>query len=169
MREKKKSHQKDLCHVIIDFKKASDKVCHAVLWVTMKKYNISANLIQAIKHLYDKAVLFYGSIEDWFRTTIGVRQGCLLSSNLFKTFLERITTDALEDHEGTVSIGGRTITNLRFAVGIYGLAGEEEGRGGGRKLVERFDKASTAHGKEISAEKTKLMTNSTSGINKEIK
>ena len=27
----------------------------------------------------------------------------------------RVTTDALEDHEGTVSIGGRTTTNLRFA------------------------------------------------------
>ena len=41
-------------------------------------------------------------------------------------FLERITTDALEDHNGTVSIGGRAITNLRFADDIDGLAGEEE-------------------------------------------
>ena len=37
------------------------------------------------------------------------------------------------------------------------------------KLIERLDKASTAYGMEISAEKTKLMTNNTSGINKEIK
>ena len=36
-------------------------------------------------------------------------------------------THALEEnHEGTVSIGGRTITNLRFADDIGGLAGEEE-------------------------------------------
>ena len=35
-------------------------------------------------------------------------------------------TDALEDHEGTVSIGGRTITNLSFADDIDGLEGEEE-------------------------------------------
>ena len=33
---------------------------------------------------------------------------------------------ALEDHTGTVNIGGRTITNLRFADDIDGLAGEEE-------------------------------------------
>ncbi|WP_293703486.1 hypothetical protein, partial [Thiolapillus sp.] len=45
---------------------------------------------------------------------------------LFNIFLERIMTDALEDHEGTVSIGGRTIINLRFADDIDGLAGEEE-------------------------------------------
>ena len=35
-------------------------------------------------------------------------------------------TGALEDHEGTVSIGGRAITNLRFADDIDCLAGEEE-------------------------------------------
>ena len=74
-------------------------------------------------------------------------------------------TDTFEDHEGTVSIGGRTITNLRFADDIDGLAGEEELA----NLVERLDKASTAYGMEIGAEKTKLMTNNTSGINTEIK
>ena len=37
------------------------------------------------------------------------------------------------------------------------------------KVVERLDKASTAYDIETSAEKTKLMTNKTSGINKEIK
>ena len=75
-------------------------------------------------------------------------------------------TDALEDHEGTVSIRGRTITNLRFLDDIDGLAGEEEEP---ENLVERHDKASTAYGMEISAEKTKLKTNNTSGINTEIK
>ena len=35
-------------------------------------------------------------------------------------------TDALEDHKGTVSIGGRTITSLGFADDLDGLAGEEE-------------------------------------------
>ena len=75
-------------------------------------------------------------------------------------------TDALEDHEGTVSIGGRTITNLRFADDIDGLAGEKEELA---KLVERLDKASAAYGMEIRTEKSKLMTNNTSGINTEIK
>ena len=84
----------------------------------MKKYNISTNFIRVIRNLHDKAtsaVLFNSSIGDWFRT-----QGCLLSPALFNIFLERITTDALEDHEGTVSIGGRAITNLRFADDIDG-------------------------------------------------
>ena len=110
----------------------------------MKKYNISTNLIRVIKNLYDKAtsaVLFNGSIGDRFRTTVGVRQGCLLSTTLFIIFLEKIMTDGLEDHEGTVSIGGRTITNLRFANDIDGLAEEEEEVA---DLVKSLDKASIA-------------------------
>ena len=62
-------------------------------------------------------------------------------------------TDALEDHEGTVSIGGRTVTNLCVIDDVDGLAGEEELA----KLVECLDKTSTAYGMEISDEKTKLM------------
>ena len=64
-------------------------------------------------------------------------------------------TEALEDHEGTVSIGDRTVTNLHFANDIDGLAGKEEELA---KLVQRLDKVSTAYGMEIGAEKTKLMT-----------
>ena len=75
-------------------------------------------------------------------------------------------TDALDNHEGTVSIGGRTITNLRFADDIIGLVGEEEELA---KLAEHLNKASTAYGMEISAEMIKLMTKNTSSINKEMK
>ena len=38
------------------------------------------------------------------------------SHTVIVIFLERIMSDALEKHDGNVSIGGRNITNLRFAV-----------------------------------------------------
>ena len=139
--EKYLQHLQDLYHVFIDFKKAFSRVWHAALWATMKKYNISTNVIQVIKNLHNKAtsaVLFNSSIGDWFRTTVGVRQGCLLSPTLLNIFLERIMTDTLEDHKGTVSVAGRTITNLCFADDIDGLAGKEEELA---NLVERLDKA----------------------------
>ena len=115
--EKYLQHQQNLYHVFIDFKKAFDRVWHAALWATMRKYNISANLVRTIEQLYDKAtsaVQMNGSTGEWFRTTVGVRQGCLLSPTLSNIFLERIMSDALEEHDGKVSIGGRNITNLRF-------------------------------------------------------
>ena len=65
--EKYLQHQQDLYHVFIDFKKAFDRVWHAALWASMKKYNISTNFIQVIKNLYNKAtsaVLFNSSIGD---------------------------------------------------------------------------------------------------------
>ena len=73
--------------------------------------------------------------------------------------------DALEDNEGTVSIGCRTITNLRFADDIDGLAGREQEL---VKLVNRLEEASTAYGMQISAQKTQLMTNNTNGISTDI-
>ena len=167
--EKHLQHQQDLYHVFIDFKKAFDRVWHAALWATMKSYNISSNIIKVVENLYDRAssaVLFNGTTGEWFRTTVGVRQGCLLSPTLFNLFLERIMTDALADHEGSISICGRTITNLRFADDIDGLAGSEEEL---TSLVEHLDKTSQAYGMEISAEKTKVMTNNPQGFKKEIK
>ena len=44
----------------------------------------------------------------------------------FQHQLRENNDDALEDHEGTVSIGGKTITNLRCADDINGLAGQEQ-------------------------------------------
>ena len=129
----------------------------------MRKYNINANLVRTIEQLYDKAtsaIQMNGSIGEWFRTTVGVRQGCLLSPTLFNIFLERIMSDAQEEHDGKVSIGGRNITNLRFADDIDVLAEEEHLEA----LEESFDKTCTRYKMEISAEKTKLMTNCANGI-----
>ena len=67
-------------------------------------------------------------------------------------FLKRIMTNALENHEGTVSSGGRRTTNLRFADDIDGLAGEEEEMA---KLVERLDKGINT---EIKVNGQKLQT-----------
>ena len=109
----------------------------------MRKYNICANLVRAIEQLYDKvtsAVQMNGKIGEWFRATVGIRQGCLLSATFFNIFLERIMTDALEEHDGKVSVGGRNITNLQFTDDIDALAEEEQEL---EALVESLDKTCT--------------------------
>ena len=92
--EKYLQYQQNLYHVFIYFKKAFNRVWHEALWATMRKYNINDSIKRAIENLYDKAqsaVLFNSSTGEWFRTTVGDRQGCLLSPTLFNIFLERIT------------------------------------------------------------------------------
>ena len=135
----------------------------------MRKYNINANLVRTIEQLYDKAtsaIQMKSSIGEWFRTTVGVRQGCLLSPTFFNIFLERIMSDALEEHDRKVSIGDRNITNLRFVYDIDALAEEEQEL---EALVESLDKTCTRYKMEISGEKTKLITNSINGIQRDIK
>ena len=133
--------------------------------------SISANLVCTIGQLYDKAtspVQMNGSIGERFRTTVGIRQGCLLPPTLFNIFLERIMSDAVEEHDGKVSTGGRNITNLWFADDIDALAEEEQDLEL-EAVVEILHKAFTRYKMEISAEKTKLMTNSANGIQRETK
>ena len=70
------------------------------------------------------------------------------------------------EHEEKVSIGGKNISNLRFADDLDALAEEEQELVG---IVESLDKTCTRYKMEISAEKFKLMINSDNGTQKEIK
>ena len=80
---------------------------------------------------------------------------------LFNIFLERIMCEALDDHEGRVSIGGRLITNFRFADDIVVNAKEEEEAG---VLVDRRDTTTTIYKMEIGPDKTKVITNNPNGF-----
>ena len=109
-----------------------------------------------LKHFADNFSMTFSMSKTKFTVFrkgdfLAASQGCFVN-----IFLERIMTDALEDHEGTVSIGCRTITILLFANDIGGLAGQ---KGELAKLVERLDKASTTYGMEISAKKTPQKNN----------
>ena len=70
-------------------------------------------------------------------------------------------SDARKEHDGKVSIDGRYITNLRFADDIDDLTEEKQEL---EALVESLDKTCTRYEMQISAEKTKLITNSANCI-----
>ena len=74
--------------------------------------------------------------------------------------------EALDDHEGSVSIGGQLITNFRFADDIVVNAEEEEEAG---VLVDQLDRIITRYKMEIGPDKTKLTTNNPNGFQREIK
>ena len=74
--------------------------------------------------------------------------------------------EALDDHDGSVSIGGRLITNFRFADAIVVNAEEEEEAG---VLVDRLDRITIRYKMEIGPDKTKVTTNNPNGFQGEIK
>ena len=73
--------------------------------------------------------------------------------------------EALDDHEGSVSIGGRLITNFLFADDIVVNAEEEEEAG---VLIDRLDRTTTRYQIEIGPDKTEVMTNNPNGFQRGI-
>ena len=160
-------HQRDLFPHFIDFKKAFDRVWHAGLWQVLKNFNTEKGLVQTIQALDDNstsAILMNSQLGEIFKTTEGIRQGCLLSPILFNLFLQKIMQETLHDHHTSISIGGRPICNLRFTdIDLMDSKNREL-----QDLTNRLVDRATAYVQEVSTEKSKIMTNSTNTISTNI-
>ena len=144
--------------VFIDYKKAFDRVWHYGLFSVLQQYGVPRKLINIIRDLYSKAkscIRVNNNLTDWFETTIGVRQGCLLSPVLFNVFLENILAEAFEDCKKLgINVDGYKLKDLRFADDIALIADSENDL---QTLVERVHDISKKYGMKISIPKTKAM------------
>ena len=71
-----------------------------------------------IKSLYansTSAVILNNAESEFFKTSVGVRHGCLLSPTLFNLFLEEIMIETKSNYSSYISVGGRPPWNLKFA------------------------------------------------------
>jgi len=147
----------ELVNVFIDFKKAFDRVWHTGMFKVMQHYNIPRKLTALIENLYRQAVSAVRigcDISGWFSQTVGVRQGCVLSPDLFNLFLDHVLGEALEAYEGGALVNGQRVSDLRFADDID-LMGETESDA--QDILEATHQNSKKYGLEISREKTKVM------------
>ena len=92
-------------------------------------------------------------ITEWFRTTTGVRQGCILSPQLFNVLLELVISLAIQDLDTGIKIQGKTLNNLRFADDIVLMADSEEDL---QTLVTLVHTQSKKFGLTINKEKTEV-------------
>ena len=140
----------------IDFEKAFDSVWQEGLWKAMQFFNYPAKYIRLLQALYDKsesAVRVNGELTDWFRTTVGVRQGCVLSPQLFNILLEVVMLYATHDSSIGVLINGLLINNLRFADDIVLIAESENDL---QTLVNAAQQVSSSFGLKINIAKTEV-------------
>jgi len=116
--QKARGHQQPLYMCFVDFKKAFDSISHDKLWVTMMDMGYPLHLIDLLAKLYRKQlpkVKVAGTLSEWFPVKKRVQQGCVLFSYLFNILVEMVMRETLDGFQGGVQIGGRMITNLRYA------------------------------------------------------
>ena len=88
----------------------------------------------------------------WQDIKRGVRQGCVLSPDLFNIYSEVIMKD-LTELEG-IKVGGRNVNNIRYADDTVLLAESAEKL---ESLVRALVRASDRHGLKLNMAKTKVV------------
>ena len=92
---------------------------------------------------------------DWFQIGKGVRQGCILSSCLFKLYAEYIMRNSgLDEAQSGIKISRRNINNLRYADDTTLMAESEEEL---KSLLMKVKEESEKVGLKLNIQKTKIM------------
>ena len=110
-------------------------------------------ILQNICEISQSAVRVGGELGDWFRTTVGTRQGDPISPTTFIAYLERIM-DPIRDNGTGVSVQGHLVNNLKFADDVDLLKEDRDKLQGN---LERINEAGEAAGLHINTEKTMTM------------
>lgn len=79
---------------------------------------VPEHLIAIIKMIYANGQAYVhleSDLSESFRVGQGVRQGCVFSPLLFNIYGKWIMRHATQEWNGGVSIGGKKISNLRYA------------------------------------------------------
>ena len=82
----------------LDFNRAFDRVWQEDLWQVRRSFKVEGGLVQAVLVLYENSsseFLFTSQPGEFFKTTVGVSLGYILSPILFNLFLERIMQETL--------------------------------------------------------------------------
>ena len=85
--------QKDVYVCFIDYTKAFDKVKHVKLFEMLQELAVNGKDLELIKNLYcqqEESVRIGQGMSDWVNIGRGVRQGCVLSPELFSLYTEMI-------------------------------------------------------------------------------
>ena len=155
--EKAKERRVNLHFNFIDFKSAFDTVWREALWKMLLAIEVPSNVVNTIKKMYENtkcSIIINGRLTDWFKVTIGVRQGCLLSPTLFNLFLDFLMKE-LACLQETLTFDSELCCDIRYADDTTLIAATFE-------LLElsttQLEAACAKYGLKINGDKCKLIS-----------
>ncbi|GFN79349.1 retrovirus-related pol polyprotein line-1 [Plakobranchus ocellatus] len=116
LKERCTEMQKDLHLCFINYSKAFDKVRHVEHFRMLEKSDIDGKDLRVIRNLHwdqTASVRIEGEHSDFKPTKRGVRQGCVMSPDLFNLYSEIILRNL--DGISGLKINGENLSNLRYA------------------------------------------------------
>ena len=104
--ESKRKEHKSLFFTFIDFKKAYDSVDRTELIKVLIEFKVNPKIIDLIVQIYagDKTTIKLGKKQETIDVTCGIRQGCSISTLLFKMVTFCIIEE-LEERGSVYSVG----------------------------------------------------------------
>ena len=147
--------------------KAFDKVQHVTLFEILQELDVNGKDVELIKNLYwqqQAAVSIGQDMSDWVNIAKGVRQGCVLSPELFSLYTEMIMRKI--NHMDGVRIGGINVNNIRYADDTAIIADSEEQL---PNLINLIADENRKFGLEINKRKTFCMTVSKKNVSPKCK
>ena len=147
--------QKDVYICFIDYTKAFDKVKHKELFEDLSKLDLHGKDLRLMTSLYwnqSACIRVDGECSKYIDIERGVRQGCVLSPDLFNYYSELILRE-LEKERG-LRVGGQNITNLRYADDTVLIAESQEDL---QRLLDVVVAESERKGLSINCKKTESM------------
>ena len=88
----------------VDYTKAFDSVEHQQLWTVMRKMGFPKRIVSLIEAFYSEqqsAVRTDSGTTYWFCVRKGVRQGCIMSPQLFSVYTESIMREVEEEQSNS--------------------------------------------------------------------
>ena len=113
--EKSWEYAKKVNACFVDLEKAYDRIPRDKIWVVLLQYGIGGQLLTVIKSLYmhsEVCVRVNSATTKPFRVSVGLRQGCSVSSILYLIYMDRIAKKS--ESYGGVNIGIARFTNYIF-------------------------------------------------------
>ena len=162
MIDKYNQENQKLYTCFIDFSKAFDTVPRDALLYKLLKMGIGGHFAKILKNIYDKSsvqVNVRNHLTTPFHDNIDVKQGCVLSPNLFKLFISDLSK-TFDDECWPAKLYKENINCLMFADDVVLTSETAEGLQHALDKLEAYSKKWLL---KINCEKTKIMIFNKSG------